>query len=104
VYAINEDVIVYGSVDKGVKEYSVTLTIPSKMSPGMYTVEAISVRNGKVINKNSETLTLELTGLPSTIVKLAYGKPLLFGFMAVFIAIATGLLIGIIFRGGGGAH
>ncbi len=104
VYAINESSIVYGSVKKGMKEFSVTLSIPSKMTPGTYSVKALAVKNGTTVSETSEDLNLELTGLPATIAKLAYGSPLLFGFMAVFIAIATGLLIGMIFRGGGGAH
>jgi hypothetical protein len=62
------------------------------------------VQKGTTVSEISEALSLELTGFPATIAKLAYGRPLLFGFMAVFIAIATGLLIGMIFRGGGGAH
>jgi hypothetical protein len=74
------------------------------MKAGAYSVEAIAVKSGVAISRVKEDLTLELTGLPATISSLAYGSPLLFGFMAVFIAIATGLLIGMIFRGGGGAH
>ena len=104
VYAVNENSIVYGAAAKGMKAFSVTLTIPSKMTPGTYSVKAIAVQNSTVASETSEVLNLELTGLPATIAKLAYGSPLLFGFMAVFIAIATGLLIGMIFRGGGGAH
>ncbi len=104
VYAVNENSVVYGSTAKGMKEFSVTLSIPSKMTPGTYSVKAIAVQNGTTVSETSQALNLELTGLPATIAKLAYGSPLLFGFMAVFIAIATGLLIGMIFRGGGGAH
>ncbi len=104
VYALNENSITYGTPNKGVKGFAVTLTVPSKMSAGDYTVEAIAVENGKELDRTQENVTLELTGLPKTIASLAYGSPLLFGFMAVFIAIATGLLIGMIFRGGGGAH
>ncbi len=104
VYALNANSVTYGTPNKGMKGFSVTLNIPSKMSAGNYTVEAIAVENGSVLDRTQENLTLELTGLPKTIATLAYDKPLLFGFMAVFIAIAAGLLIGVIFRGGGGAH
>ena len=104
VYAVNENTVHYGGIGDGVKSFAVTLTIPSKMKAGAYSVEAIAVKSGVAISRVKEDLTLELTGLPATISSLAYGSPLLFGFMAVFIAIATGLLIGMIFRGGGGAH
>ena len=104
VYAVNEGTVNYGEVNDGVKGFAVTLDIPSKMSAGDYTVEAIGIRDGAAFSRTQEKLTLELSGLPATIASLAFGKPLLFGFMAVFIAVATGLLIGVIFRGGGGAH
>lgn len=104
VYAINEGTVTYGDPNNGVKGFTATLTIPSKMSAGDYTVEAVAIRNGAVFTRTPEKLTLELSGLPEIISSMAFGSPLLFGFMAVFIAIATGLIIGVIFRGGGGAH
>ena len=104
VYAVNEATVGYGEPNNGVKGFSATLTIPSKMSAGSYTVEAIAVKDGAIIGRTHEDLTLELSGLPAAIASLAFGKPLIFGIMAVFIAIATGLIIGVLFRGGGGAH
>ncbi len=105
VYAINDAAIHYGDTGNDSKSYKATLNIPSKMSAGDYTVEAIAVRNGAVLSRKTENLNLELSGFPKIISNLAYGRPLLFGFMAVFIALGTGLIIGVIFRGsGGGAH
>lgn len=104
VYAVHEGAVTYGEAKDGIKGFTATLTVPSKMSAGDYTVEAIGIQGGKVLGKTSEKLTLELSGLPAAIASLAFGKPLLFGFMAVFIAVATGLIIGVLFRGGGGAH
>jgi len=104
VYAVHEEAVTYGPASEGVKGFSATLNIPPKMSKGNYTVEAIEIKDGKAVDRIQENLTLEFSGLPATISKLAYGSPLLFGFMAVFIALGTGLIIGVIFRGGGGAH
>jgi uncharacterized protein (TIGR02186 family) len=105
LYSINDAAISYGSTGADSKSYTATLNIPSKMSAGSYTVEAIAVLNGAVIDRTTENLNLVLTGFPKLISSLAYGSPLLFGIMAVFIAIGTGLIIGVIFRGsGGGAH
>ena len=104
VYAINEGTVKYGETTNGTKTFSATLTIPSMMSAGDYTVEALAVKNGMAFNKTKQNITLELSGLPATISKMAYGSPLMFGIMAVVIAVATGLIIGFIFKGGGGAH
>lgn len=104
VYAINKGTVTYDPPANGVKRYSVTLTIPSLMKAGDYTVNAITIKDGAVTGHEGAKLTLVLSGFPETIANLAYGKPLLFGIMAVVIALATGLFIGIIFKGGGGAH
>ncbi len=104
VYAINEGTVRYGEPNNGMKEFAATLTIPSKMSAGAYKVTALAMHDGVVTNRVDKNLTLELSGLPAVISSMAYGRPLLFGFMAVFIAIGAGLVVGFLFRGGGGAH
>lgn len=104
VYAINEGTVKYGATNNGTKDFTVSLTIPSKMSAGAYKVAAIAMKDGAVTSRVNEDLTLELSGLPAAISKMAYGRPLLFGFMAVFIAVGAGLLVGVLFRGGGGSH
>ncbi len=104
VYAVHAASVQYGTPENGMKSFKVVLVIPSKMKAGTYSVEAIAVKGGVVIDRAQSGLILKLSGLPAVISSLAYERPLLFGFMAVFIAIATGLLIGVVFRGGGGAH
>jgi uncharacterized protein (TIGR02186 family) len=104
VYAMNEGGVTYGPVADGKKPFSATLNIPSKMKPGEYHVRAITLANNQVTGRIDQPLTLRLTGFPAMISKLAFGSPLLFGIMAVIIAVATGLIIGTIFKGGGGAH
>ncbi len=104
VYAMNEGGVKYGPVADGKKPFSATLNIPSKMKPGEYHVRAIALNGLNVTDRVDQPLKLRLTGFPAMISNLAFGKPLLFGIMAVVIAVATGLIIGTIFKGGGGAH
>lgn len=104
VYGIDDTTLAYGEPHNGVKSYSATLTIPSKMGAGQYTVNAVRVQNGVATGQISNDLEVVLTGFPAFISSLAFGSPLLFGLMAVAIAIAAGLLVGFVFRGGGGAH
>ncbi|HHD64574.1 MAG TPA: hypothetical protein ENK96_09490 [Desulfobulbaceae bacterium] len=104
VYAVHRDAIKYGETSNDQTNFTATLIIPSKMSAGSYRVEAVAIQNGKVLGRTGKELSLELAGLPKTIADLAFGSPLLFGIMAVFIAIATGLIIGVLFKGGGGSH
>ncbi len=104
VYAMNEGSVTYGPETDGVKPFSATLKIPVKMKPGSYHVKALSIRQGAVTAELDRELSLQLQGFPAMIAKLAFGNSLLFGIMSVVIAIATGLIIGVLFKGGGGAH
>ncbi len=104
VYAVENGAVTYGAAAGGMKAFSATLTIPSKMNAGDYKIDALVIKNGAVTTTLSKNLNLELSGFPKLISDLAYGSPLLFGILAVVIAIGTGLLIGVIFKGGGGAH
>lgn len=103
VYAIHEGAVKYGESNENMKGFSATLDIPSKMSPGNYQVKALAIKDGAIAGETQENLSMELTGLPAAIANIAFGQPLLFGIMAVTIALATGLIIGTIFKGGG-AH
>ncbi len=104
VYGVFNGTVEYGTPEAGRKTFTVTLKIPPKMHADTYRVEAIAIRDGKVLGQSSEDLTIELSGLPKIIASLSYGHSLLFGIMAVVIAVAAGLLIGVLFKGGGGAH
>ena len=104
VYAINQGDVKYGPVNNGVKSFSATLNIPSKMAAGMYHVKAFAVKGGDVVDQTQSDLTIQLQGLPAIISSLAFNHSLLFGIMAVVIALACGLLVGALFKGGGGGH
>ena len=104
VYGIFKGGLNYAESRDGRRSFSATITIPPKMNAGDYTITAVAVKNGKNTAQATKQLTIVLSGLPKAIASLAFGMPLLFGIMAVFIAVATGLIIGVLFKGGGGAH
>ena len=104
VYGVYNGAVEYGPIKNGRKSFTVTLIIPPKMNAGKYQIEAVTVKDGKPVGRAGEEITIELSGLPKIIASLAYEHSLLFGIMAVAIAVATGLVIGVLFKGGGGAH
>ncbi len=104
VYGVYNGSVEYGPANGDKKSFTVTLTIPPKMNAGKYLIEAITIKDGKAVGRAGEEITIELSGLPRIIASLSYEHSLLFGIMAVAIAVATGLLIGVLFKGGGGAH
>ena len=104
LYMMRQGAVKYASTGTGEKTYTLTLQIPPKMSAGDYQVKAIAIQDGKIIDQAHQQLRLVLTGLPKFIATLAFQHSLLFGIMAVLIAVAAGLIIGFLFKGGGGAH
>jgi uncharacterized protein (TIGR02186 family) len=104
VYAINQGAVTYGPVKGGIKPFSATLIIPSKMSAGKYQVKAFALQHGVVADQVQTDLTIQLQGFPAIISSMAFNRSLMFGVMAVVIAIAAGLLVGVLFKSGGGSH
>ncbi len=104
LYTVNDETVKYGAVSNGTKTFRVKVTIPPRMKQGIYKIDLGIVQDGKLTGIISKELKVKLIGFPAQLSKLAFGKPLTHGIMAVLVAIAAGLLMGVIFRGKGGAH
>lgn len=92
-----------GPVKDGMQSYTAHVKVPSSLKPGAYTVEAIALHNDAVVSEAKTTIVAALTGFPKWLSELAYQKSALYGVMATVIAIASGLVIGLVFHSKG-AH
>ncbi len=95
--------ISYGGASEGQKTFRAEVPIPSRLSPGAYMVELDAVRNGEVIARAEQPVTVDLVGFPALLAGLAFGRPALYGALATIIALLAGLGIGLVFQGKG-AH
>jgi hypothetical protein len=95
--------ISYGGASEGQKTFRAEVPIPSRLSPGAYMVELDAVRNGEVIARAEQPVTVNLVGFPALLAGLAFGCPALYGALATIIALLAGLGIGLVFQGKG-AH
>jgi uncharacterized protein (TIGR02186 family) len=95
--------ISYASAVDGQKTFSAKIPIPSRLIPGAYTVEVDAIRNGEVIARAEQPLTVNLVGFPALLAQLAFGHSALYGILATLIALLAGLGIGLIFQSRG-AH
>ena len=84
--------------------FTANMRIPSRMSPGAYTLEVYSLRNGSVAGSASAPVTVRLVGMPAWIDHMARDNSLLYGILSTLIAILGGLAIGMVFQSRGGAH
>ncbi|MEW5725200.1 MAG: TIGR02186 family protein, partial [Thermodesulfobacteriota bacterium] len=76
-------------------------TFPDKAKEGDYVIESFTVKNGEVIGSSTDIVKVRKVGLTAWLYRLSQTQGVLYGIMAVVIALAAGLLVGIIFKGGG---
>lgn len=87
----------------GVRAFTASLSVPSALAPGEYTLEAVAVRDGAVLGSASAPVRAQLVGLPAWLSRMAFDNGLLYGVLATVIAILSGLAIGMVFQSKG-AH
>ena len=84
--------------------FQVDVRWPYQAGPGTYTVEALAIRNGQIVETSKSQFTVKRAGLVKKLSTMAFKNSALYGLMAVVIAIIAGFAVGIIFKKGGGAH
>lgn len=95
--------ISYGKVSNGLKTFRAAIPLPSRLKPGVYTVDVAAVTNGQIVARAEKTLDAKLEGLPDLMASLAFNHSILYGVFASLIAVFAGLGIGLIFQSKG-AH
>ncbi|MHB8842812.1 MAG: TIGR02186 family protein, partial [Candidatus Aquicultor sp.] len=103
LYHVVESTVRIKPLEKGVWDQAdAVLELPPKIYPGSYGLELLAFKEGNGRLLHSSTLEVKLVGFPALISGLAMGKALWYGILAVFIALVSGLLIGIVFSSKGG--
>ena len=72
----------------------------TRVAPGPYRVCLSAVKEDRIIQRRCTTLEVSLTGLPAFLSLLATNHAVLYGLMAIAIAVAVGLLSGFAFKRG----
>ncbi|EGB14583.1 hypothetical protein DND132_1374 [Pseudodesulfovibrio mercurii] len=103
-YEVENGVVQYTGEEGGVRSFRAELSIPSAMHQGVYRVEVLAVKDGKIVDMAAEELHTKLVGLPAFLAKLAFDHSLLYGVAAVIIAILAGLFMSVVFQERGSAH
>ncbi|MGD8531234.1 MAG: TIGR02186 family protein [Syntrophobacterales bacterium] len=104
LYGIETGKVTYGEAKSRGKSFEAVLDIPPRLAPGKYSVETFAVKNGSVAARTTAELQVKQVGLPAFISRLALNRGALYGLLATIVAIAAGLLMGVIFKGEKGAH
>jgi len=103
LYREQTGAVTLGETANGLQKFSARLAIPSRLSPGDYTVEVIAVKDGIIVAQSSQPLQAKMVGIPALMADLAFNHAVWYGVLASIIAIVAGLGIGLVFQSKG-AH
>ena len=83
-------------------EVTGTFRLPANVKPEKYKVCLAVPDRGQAVEQQCVPLAVQMIGFPALLMSLAYEHALLYGILAVVIAIFTGFIMGYLFKGGGG--
>lgn len=86
----------------GGKLFKHSFRFPPAAKEGTYVAESFVIKDGRLIGRGQDRIVIQKTGLEAALTELAHGWPTLYGVMAVVVAVGMGLLVGFIFKKGGG--
>ena len=104
LYTVYENAIAYGSTSGSMKPFSATVRIPSDMPQGVFKIEVFAIRDDAILATGTQEMKVAEVGLPAMMSSMAFNHGTLYGIVAVMVAILAGLLTGVVFKGGKGAH
>lgn len=85
------------------RSFTAEIAIPSAIAPGHYNIEAVAVKDGVVVARQTADVEARMIGFPAWLSTMAFNNGLLYGILATVIAIVSGLAIGLVFQSKG-AH
>ncbi len=92
------------SEQDGLLNYRTLIDWPYQIPPGEYKITALAVRDGKVVERATTTVTVERARIVKRLADMAQNNGALYGVVAIVIAIMAGFGVGLVFGKGGGAH
>ncbi len=104
LYQMVSSGIVYKPGENGKKQYVAAINIPAKMPVDKYKIRVLEIENGRIIGKEEGQIEMKETGFPLFISRMAFDHKLIYGILAVFVAVIAGLFMGVLFKDKGAAH
>jgi uncharacterized protein (TIGR02186 family) len=77
--------------------YSATVAIPAKVPPGTYEAQVYCFGSRLLISHSAKTFVVKKVGLTKWLTTLAFTHAALYGILAILVAMAAGLLMGLLF-------
>lgn len=104
LYGTVPDAIGYGEESEDVKSFHCTVSMPSALPPGTYQLEVFAIKKNSVASYAAQQIEAKEVGMPAFVSSLAFQHGTFYGVLAVLAAVIAGLLTGVMYKGGEGAH
>jgi uncharacterized protein (TIGR02186 family) len=75
---------------------------PPAAKEGTYRAESYIIKDLKLIGRGVDEVVIHKGGIESAFSRTAYGHPVIYGIVSVVVALGMGLLVGFLFKKGGG--
>jgi hypothetical protein len=79
------------------------IRVPGNIAPGTYEVSLSVFNDGKLLERRTTRFSVKMAGLTAILLSLAHEHKMVYGLLAIVIAIATGFAMGLLFKSKG-AH
>ena len=106
LYAFHPGEIRFEQKNGKEKSFTIGVWIPPRIPVGEYQIKVMEVHNDQIVDTSTNPLKVKEEGIPLMLSSLAFNHSLLYGFLAVLIAVVAGLAMDFFFGTGkgGGAH
>ncbi len=82
----------------GQRLFRTTMYFPANVPTGTYDVEVFLVRDGRVVDAQTTPLSIAKVGIGADVYYFAHNSSVLYGIIAIVIALLAGLFAGVVFR------
>ena len=104
LYQLVDNGVRYDVPKDGKKQFHALIHIPAKIPVAKYQIVVTHLKDGIKTGVETGEFHMKQVGFPALISSMAFNRSLLYGILAVVIAIFAGLFMGILFKDKGGAH
>ena len=98
LYSVRNGAIVLSDRDRVFADFRAEFRIPAAVRPGVYRATLYCFRERHPVSQTVRTFSVEKIGLVRAISDVAFRNGGLYGVVSVVVALAAGLVVGVIFR------
>ena len=101
LYVVKDNAVTYAAAKNGLRRFTAVCRFPRSTAAGNYTIKVTDIANGAKGMEQSRSLRVDEVGFARLVYDLATNQRLVYGILAVAIALFAGAVMGLLFKGGG---